>query len=52
MDNVMVVWNWVSAHWLELTALVSTVVALTPTEKDDHVWDRIKNVLNKWKPVK
>lgn len=30
-----------------IVALASVVVALTPTEKDDNILDRVKNVLRK-----
>lgn len=33
---------------LALSNLVSAIVALTPTEVDDRIWGRIKNVLSVW----
>ena len=48
----MEVINWIMAHWLEITAAVTSLVAaasvivkLTPTPKDDEVLSVVMKVL-------
>ena len=45
--------EWISAHWDDMLAIiggvvlvVSTVVKLTATEKDDTVWAKVLKVLS------
>lgn len=45
--------NWVTAHWVEITAAVTAlvlaadkIVALTPTTRDDAALVWVKRVLN------
>jgi len=35
-----------------LLAIIGWIVALTPTEKDDAIFDRIKNVIGKFRREK
>lgn len=45
--------DWLIAHWVEITsafgclvALCSAIVKLTPTPKDDTVWEKILKFLD------
>lgn len=45
--------DWISAHWVEITAVVggvvtvaSVIVKMTPSAADDAVLDRVIGVLN------
>lgn len=45
--------TWVSAHWKDVLSaygaiviVCSTIVKLTPTQKDDNVWAKIVKVLD------
>ena len=38
---------WLGANWEYIVMAVTGIVALTPTDKDDNIWARVKNVLGK-----
>lgn len=47
--------NWILEHWVDLlaiygavVAICSTIVKITPTQKDDNVWAKILKILDKF----
>ena len=45
--------NWILVHWKDILAVYggivivcSTIVKLTPTQKDDNVWAKIVKILD------
>lgn len=47
--------DWVLEHWVDLlaiygavVAICSTIVKITPTQKDDNVWAKILKILDKF----
>jgi len=47
--------DWVLEHWVDLlaiygavVAICSTIIKLTPTQKDDNVWAKILKILDKF----
>lgn len=47
--------DWVLNHWVDLlaiygavVAICSTIVKITPTQKDDNVWAKILKILDKF----
>lgn len=48
MEWLSETWEWFVVNWPYIVMVVGGVVALTPTEKDDNVWARVKNVVGKY----
>ena len=47
--------DWILNHWVDLlaiygavVAICSTIVKITPTQKDDNVWAKILKILDKF----
>lgn len=40
--------EFVAQNWELIALAISAIVAITPTEKDDNVWKRVKNLLGKF----
>lgn len=47
--------DWILNHWVDLlaiygaiVAICSTIVKITPTQKDDDVWAKILKILDKF----
>lgn len=50
MDFVMIleaVIAWAAEHWEAVIALLATVAALTPTDSDDRVLGRLRNLADR-----
>lgn len=50
--------DWILNHWVDLlaiygavVAICSTIIKLTPTQKDDNVWAKILKILDKFSTV-
>lgn len=40
--------EFVVQNWESIALAIGVIVAITPTEKDNNVWSRVKNLLGKF----